>query len=108
LLVEGLRKKFKKCYRNDLVQFNEVRLQEQQATHEKELQILEGIEEHAAATTAAVGTSTRQWLIVAGHRPPYCSNTDHDCMVEGSAGEVVRSQLETLFMQQGVDIALVS
>ena len=46
----------------------------------------------------------RPWVVVAGHRPPYCSNVDHDCMSPYSAGETVRAALEDLFMSKGVDI----
>lgn len=46
----------------------------------------------------------RPWVIVAGHRPPYCSNSDHDCMFDQSEGEVVRSALEHILMEKGVDV----
>ena len=41
-----------------------------------------------------------------GHRPMYCSNADRDCLVPDSAGESVRSYVEDLFFNYGVDIEI--
>jgi len=46
----------------------------------------------------------RPWIIAYGHRPFYCSNTDHDdcTYLKGK----VRATFEDLFYQNGVDIIL--
>lgn len=43
----------------------------------------------------------RPWIIVYGHRPLYCTNIDFDCT--GSAA-YIRSQLESIFYENGVDL----
>eukprot|EP00054_Salpingoeca_dolichothecata_P008179 m.46758 g.46758 ORF g.46758 m.46758 type:complete len:541 (+) comp17555_c0_seq2:89-1711(+) len=60
------------------------------------------LEADLKAANAAANRTARPWIIAYGHRPMYCSNTDHDdCTVPGSR---TRAGLEKLFHTYGVDV----
>lgn len=60
------------------------------------------LEEDLIAASHPSNRSIHPWIIAFGHRPFYCSNTDHtDCDVSKSR---IRLGLEALFYKYGVDI----
>ncbi|BFZ11866.1 hypothetical protein BsWGS_14905 [Bradybaena similaris] len=72
----------------------------------------EWLKQDLMEANTAENRSKRPWIIVFGHRPMYCSNTDgDDCTKSSSAVRVGIpshnvSGLEDLFYEQGVDVAI--
>jgi spore coat protein CotH len=47
----------------------------------------------------------RRWIITIGHRPMYCSNADNYCIKKNSAGDQVRTYIESLLKQAREEIS---
>jgi len=59
------------------------------------------LEVQLAHANTAIERQKRPWIIVAGHRPMYCSIDKLSCAAEAAQ---LRSALEPLFLKEGVDL----